>query len=576
MTIRYHKIFILILFVILVYTRFVNLPWGLPYPMHPDERNMAVAISQLSCAQLFSHDCLNPHFFAYGQLPLYVSYFGVTVYRALTFSSNISISYSEAVIALRFISAISSLVTVLLMLKILYALDETIKKTFFKYVAIIIFIFSPGLIQFSHFGTTESLLMFFYTSILYLSMRFVQKEYSHSFYIFGTSFLLGLAIGTKISSIIFAGVPFVAFLIDSYSSQSSRKLLRFCFSLIKMLSLASIFSILSSPYNFIQFGDFLGSISYESDIATGRYVAFYIRQFVATMPVFFQFQYIFPYALGWGIFILSIAGFFLLPYTHKNNLLRFAFLLYFLPTAFLFSKWTRFISPVLPVMLIMATYLLFKIFSLVKISRFLKGSFFALLTLMLCLPGIAYLSIYQTADVRFTASDWVFKNIPSNSYIFSETANVVDIPIQAPYYPENYYAGKTYKYISFNLYDIDTNLSLQNDLQTDLQQAEYIFVPSRRIFMNHTCYNEKLSVASKIDRSNDCTIKSKDYPALQSYYDNLFSGKLGFEKVAEFSSYPSISLFGKKFLEFPDETAEESWTVFDHPVIRIFKRVQSH
>ena len=27
---------------LLVYSRFINLGWGLPYPMHPDERNMAM------------------------------------------------------------------------------------------------------------------------------------------------------------------------------------------------------------------------------------------------------------------------------------------------------------------------------------------------------------------------------------------------------------------------------------------------------------------------------------------------------------------------------------------------------
>lgn len=52
------------------YTRLVGISWGLPYPMHPDERNMAVAVESL---KLSEH--LNPHFFAYGQLPLYLAYF---------------------------------------------------------------------------------------------------------------------------------------------------------------------------------------------------------------------------------------------------------------------------------------------------------------------------------------------------------------------------------------------------------------------------------------------------------------------------------------------------------------------
>ena len=42
--------------------------------------------------------------------------------------------------------------------------------------------------------------------------------------------------------------------------------------------------------------------------------------------------------------------------------------------------------------------------------------------------------------------------------------------------------------------------------------------------------------------------------------------------VAEFTSYPEISFFGTTLIDFPDENAEETWTVFDHPVIRIYKK----
>lgn len=166
------------------------------------------------------------------------------------------------------------------------------------------------------------------------------------------------------------------------------------------------------------------------------------------------------------------------------------------------------------------------------------------------IPGIAYLSIYLSPDVRFTASDWIYKNIPANSKILSETANVIDIPI-----PTNTYElhAPNYALNSFNFYDLDSSLQLQKDLSEALNQADYIIVPSRRIFKNHSSIT--------------------DYPLLTTYYSDLFSGRSGFEKVEEFSSYPKITLFGKTLVEFPDEDAEETWTVFDHPVIRIYKRI---
>ena len=89
---------------------------------------------------------------------------------------------------------------------------------------------------------------------------------------------------------------------------------------------------------------------------------------------------------------------------------------------------------------------------------------------------------------------------------------------------------------------MDVNGQLQQELKEHIKKADYIFVPSRRIFINHS---------------------KEKYPLLNKYYEDLFSGKLGFKKIAEFSS------------GLNDEQAEETWTVFDHPVIRIYKRVKS-
>lgn len=170
---------------------------------------------------------------------------------------------------------------------------------------------------------------------------------------------------------------------------------------------------------------------------------------------------------------------------------------------------------------------------------------FAGMTLLLIIPGISYLHIYQNPDVRFLASKWIYENIPDNSYILSETANVIDIPVES----ENYKVHKVYKVISFNFYDLDESPELQIELKDHIEKADYIFIPSRRIFANHP---------------------KQKYPILNKYYDDLFSGNLGFEKVAEFESYPEIFKW-----KFPDEEAEETWTVFDHPVIRIYKKISN-
>jgi len=211
-------------------------------------------------------------------------------------------------------------------------------------------------------------------------------------------------------------------------------------------------------------------------------------------------------------------------------------------------------------------------------SQTLNTSYFLLifLTFSFCLltylPGIAFLSVYTSPDVRFTASEWIYDNIPSESKILSETANVIDIPIPTT---NHKIPISNYQYLSFDFYNLDTNIELQNQLPYFEQSADYIFIPSRRIFTNHTCINLKTFPNITGDYPKRCMNLEDQYPLLNKYYNDLFSGRLGFEKVAEFSSYPKIQLFGKTIVEFPDEKAEESWSVFDHPVIRIYKRIQN-
>src|SRR5207247_3723074 len=57
------------------------------------------------------------------------------------------------------------------------------------------------------------------------------------------------------------------------------------------------------------------------------------------------------------------------------------------------------------------------------------------------------------------------------------------------------------------------------------------------------------------------------YPLTIHYYQLLFSGQLGFHLAARFENYPN--LFG---LSLDDSSADESYSVFDHPTARNFVR----
>jgi hypothetical protein len=635
---------------LLVYSRFINLNWGLPYPMHPDERNMANAVQNLNCElpiinyQLpinFSNfkfqisNCFNPHFFAYGQFPLYLAYLGINIFHIFTHKFNVLITFEEAVIALRIISAVASVITAIVIYKLIFNLKFSIfpfdklrilslskgnqfstkKSQIFKTTILLFIIFSPGLIQFAHFGTTESLLMLFYLLIIRYSILYIQKKILNSYYLILTSIISGMAIATKLSALIFIIIPIMTLLKYFYFCHCERPkgawqshlrgLLRLppwrdtrndivtiILLLTKFVSLTLFISVFFSPHNLINFQELIGSMNYESGVATGSVLVFYTRQFVNVVPILFQFFNIFPYVLGWPILILFISGFIFLPRNKEINILRFAFIAYFIPNAFLYAKWSRFMAPILPIILIAAclflweTYIWVKYFITWKISNikyqiskinsnnkalnFTLG--FALCTLIfaLILPGIAYLSIYQNPDVRFQASEWIYKNIPDGSYILSETANVVDIPFSTN--NRTMKQSNNYQIISFNFYDLDQEPMLQEELKEHLKKADYIFVPSRRIFANSVCQYPSSEIKSLkqiqffnfLNYYQNCHDLQKKYPLLNDYYRKLFNGELGFLQVAEFSN-PWLN----------DEQAEETWSVFDHPVIRIFKKVRS-
>ena len=672
------KLIFIALVLILFYTRFVNLGWGLPYPMHPDERNMAVAVQRLSCPndirantgvhpyQLLTtnydlKECLNPHFFAYGQLPLYLAYGGIELTHLFT-ATITPPTFIEATLALRTISALASILLVLVLMKIVNLILKKNKLyklyNFTNFITLIFFIFQPYAIQLSHFGTTESLLMLFYSLIIYYSLKLLHPTTYPLQPIMLLGLFSGLALGTKISTLLFLGVPMLAMCFKMFvhifaiggtieGAQKARtkfapnqaiealanflgsvnrdgicrKTLNLLVMVMTYISISLFFFILSSPHNFLNWTEFIGSMNYESGVGLGTYLPFYTRQFTNTIPVLFQFEKILPYVLGWPTLLAGVLGFFLLPSYFWNivkeiifhcifqvarlkgpkkhaqssrqtrlsklwrtfweesivteseksiyimfDILRFALLISFLPSSFFFAKWTRFIAPSFPLFSLFAILFFIKIFQ--KVSSYPSASSgrdrfqvlkYTAITLLI-LPGLAYLSIYASPDIRFTASEWIYKNVPANSKILSETANVIDLPVPTT----NNLQPITYLINSFNFYDLDMNPQLQSDLANAIQEADYIIVPSRRIFKNHN---------------------SPNYQLLTTYYSDLFSGKSGFEKVAEFSSFPNLSFQlslrqaqGKTpfsfQLPFPDENAEETWTVFDHPVIRIYKRSQ--
>ncbi len=199
---------LIIVLLVAVFTRFLGLRWGFPFAFHPDESNMALAITKLNW-----QTTLNPHFFAYGQFPLYLAYFSILFKNFFLNLKTSGVTFLQAIFWLRFYSALAGVGTVYLVYLIAKKLKQTEKICL---LVALLAVFTPGLIQISHFGTTESLLGFFFLTIVYLAILIIEKQ--KIIYFFWLLLILGLSLGTKITALVF----FAPIVFSFFASKSKK------------------------------------------------------------------------------------------------------------------------------------------------------------------------------------------------------------------------------------------------------------------------------------------------------------------------------------------------------------------
>jgi 4-amino-4-deoxy-L-arabinose transferase-like glycosyltransferase len=191
---------IVILLILGAFLRIYNLNWGSPFYFHPDERNIANAITILTFPSQ-----MNPHFFAYGSFPIYFVYF-------MIFSVNFfRIPHADFTQAI-FLSRVCSTILSFFLIPSLYFIGKYIKNRTAGIIASFFCIFSTGFIQFAHFATFEMWLTFFSLWLYFSSLKIVEKK--TNLWTVITGILFGLLIGIKVSSIALIIVPFTAIFIQ--------------------------------------------------------------------------------------------------------------------------------------------------------------------------------------------------------------------------------------------------------------------------------------------------------------------------------------------------------------------------
>lgn len=531
--IKTHKflLFILLLTVIGGFLRFYNLNWDIGYTFHPDERNIANSVSQL---RFFSQ--LNPNFFAYGGFLIYLYRATGDILNLLTHNTDWIYDWGHINIIGRFYSALFSTLTI----PLVFVLTKNIFNKYTGVIAAALVAFCASFIQTSHFGITENFLILSSVWICFLSSKILHTR-KFIYYILCGIFL-GIAIATKTIAL-----SFIIFPLTSYVMSVIKPPHRFFKSfgmLVSFLLITFIVFTLLSPYTFLSWNKFMESMRYESGVALGTLPVPYTLQFTNTTPYIFQVKN-FLWQMGPISYLLipSLILFLLtILKTKKIKLILFISLplVYFLYIGYWHTKFIRFMLPIMPFMIILISYFLY--WAQKRMKR--VGTILVFTSIFITVAwALAFFSIYTKGQTRITSSKWIYDNIPTGSSILGEHWDD-GLPISLKSLNRD-----VYNIDQLAIYDSDNN-EKNIYYATKLAQADYLIINSRRL------YGTLINLTDQ-------------YPITSRYYKLLFSGEFGYEKVAEFSSYPS--LFG---FEINDDSSEETFQVYDHPKVMVFQNIQ--
>lgn len=385
--------------------RFYHLNWDEGFYFHPDERNIAMAVQRI---QFFTK--LNPEFFAYGSFPIYLNRAFGELLWAITKDTSWVSDWGYITLIGRFMSATASTVTILLV----YLTAQSVFSIPIAIIATWFVAFTPFLIQQAHFGVTESIITFFAILLTYLSLKLLQNPTKKQAVIVGV--VLGLAIGTKISSLSFTLIPVGAILLSKGTKRPRVMTL--------IILIAVLVFILVSPYTFLSWQKFRESMNYEGGIVVGKNIVVYVYQFLGTTPYLYQGKQLL-FTQGPILAILSIIGSIytiVIALAKRNKKMLFLFLwpfVYFVVVGSWYAKFLRYMMPIYPFLAVSGAFFLW------DMSRRISQKWFqTILVGMFCvapfLGSYAFMHIYISEQTRITASQWIYQHVPDHSVILTE------------------------------------------------------------------------------------------------------------------------------------------------------------
>ncbi len=478
-----------------------------------------------------------------------------------------------------------------------------------------LYAFAATAIQIAHFYVSDSFLVTFMMGALYFSVVLMQRP---SWWAAAAAGLfVGLAVASKVSIVPFAAIVIAAVALRAGYRRKTRLLgaelgdpvgvrpaparersRSFGGHLLRGLPyifIAGICSVLAfavtEPYvlwsfdwrvlstaglqAFLETNPWWRGIEEQTAIQSGRADVPYTRQYVGTVPVLYHIEQMVFWGLGVVPGLVTVVGFVVglwnaLRRKPAEILLMSGALPYFFTISTLQAKWMRYMLPLVPIFCILGAAFLVRgalrarerykvhprtspraarlvtsqraVFPILAVAA-VSGAF---------LWAVAFMNIYSQPHSRVQASAWIYSNVPNGSVRSLEGWDD-ELPLSLPPLSGlprdigSHYPGA----VSFSLYDYRPPQEEFDLIKGYLGQVDYVIESSNRLY-------------SSIPRLPWA------YPVQSKYYELLYAEKLGFVKVH--TTQVSPELFG---IQFNDQPADESFTVYDHPRVDIFKKVST-
>jgi len=597
------------------WSRTVYVEWDGFHQTHPDERYINLVATSIEFN--FEHDertdplsDLNPFYwpdkkttvgidipqgearlFAYGHFPLYLR---VVIAKSLEYLGNIlefrfenkvlnilfhideTVEIHQITVIGRYLSALSDCVTLVM----IYLIGREMYGLAVGFIASALFAVAVQFIQQAHFGTFDSLLVTMVTVSLWLMISYVKLRKLK--YLYFAAISVGISVGVKATAG-FLVIPMLVAIVSGPMLSVDSTQCTWWRKMYRVLLIPTVYAVLSfgltNPYALIEWRNYIENIVLQSYMARGNLDWPFIIQYRETIPYIYHIIQQGQWTLGWGLTVFMYVGTAVCVIQVISNirigrfdkdicakLLMLSWVLcYFLLVGGLYVKYPRYMLPILPFQIICAAELLLRIAK----RYFTIG--FTTIVVVIGLSGIyaiQFLGMYKTLHPWIIASDFVYEMAENGSNILIEKWDH-PLPLSGLSSRAVNMVDKKFIINSLDLVDLPDSAEKLEFIIEEVVEGDYIILASNRNY--------------------GPVINNADlFPFSAKYYRGLLDGSLGYQLILIETRYPVFagrSMRGDpvkslgiepvynrvpETIEHRPIAADESFTVYDHPMVLIF------